>query len=710
MRSVFGGGVGIAPVAINERLVFVGVLLAFACSVFVSFPASAQAANADDPANLAGQNEGVQVYTRSYFDRFNPQTARDMIDRLPGFTIDSGDDLRGFGGAAGNVLIDGERPSSKVGGVEDALRRIPAGQVDSIEVIRGSAGASEAAGQSVVANVIRKRGETAGSWELKLERAADGIFYPSGEVTVARRFGGWENSTKVNAFWERYPFDSLRIQTGPDGGLLSSQQENRPSVLTEAFISSEAERALAGGALTLTGRFGRSAFLADTERFGFDARLPDASPEDRLFIDYDSIYIEGEFGADWTRPIGNDWSVKFLSLSSFQDLDQEQDLTTERPIGDEDSGSTFIRLQDSFETVLRSAVSKSGDGRFKPEFGGEIAYNRLDSRLSLENRDDGGVTQTDLPAANVLVEELRGEAFANLIWRAAKKLSVETGVAVEASEITVSGDASSSQSLYFLKPFATLIYDARPGIQFRLGARRTVGQLDFSSFAASASAEDDRLLAGNPRLGPDQTTRASFTIDLRSDQCGALNVELFHEWRSDVIEQVELPSGAFGAANAGDGRVWGATANASLNLSPLLPGGLVEVEADIRDSTFFDPVSGLDRDISSIASPTVLAEFRQDLTKKKFAWGFSYRAARDRAFFYADEESFSTDGEEWRLFIETTRLKGIRTNFSVRNVGGRNFFRERRFFEPSRAGVFAGAETVDSERGLFATLTLTGQF
>lgn len=666
-----------------------------------------------DPASSIEKDgdEAVQSYPRNFFDRFNPQTALDMIERLPGFTLAAGDDgLRGFGGAAGNVLINGARPSSKGGGVEDALRRIPATQVDRVDVIRGSAGLSEAAGQSVVANVIRKRGGTAGSWEVELERAAGGIIYPSGEVTVARQFGKWETSTKVNAFWERFPLVGPRIQTGPDGALLSSQLEDRPSVLTQAYISSEAERPLAGGTLTLTGRFGRSAFLPNTERSGFDGRLPDDNPDERFFIDFDSIIIEGEAGVDWTRPLGSDWSIKLLSLSSFEDRDDEQIVSSQRPVGDIVSGSTFIFLEDTFETVFRSTLSKGGEGRLKPEFGGEIAYNRLDSQLSLETRDGDDVSIIDLPAANVLVEELRGEAFANLIWRAAKKLSVESGVAIEVSEISVSGDASNSQSFVFVKPFATLIYDARSGLQFRLGARRTVGQLDFSQFAASAEADDGRFLGGNPELGPDQTTRASFTVDLRSETRGALNVEVFHEWRDDVIEQILLLSGAFGAANAGDGRLWGATANASLMLSPIIPGGLIEVEADIRDSRFPDPLTGETRVISDIRSPTLLAEFRQDLTERKLAWGFSYRAARESQFFFGDEESFTRDGDQWSVFVETTRIKGIRTNLTFRNIGARNFFRERRFFEPNRAGAFVGAETIDRDRGAFATLTLTGQF
>ena len=57
----------------------------------------------------------------------------------------------------------------------------------------------------------------------------------------------------------------------------------------------------AGNVLTVTARAGRSHFLPDTERFGFDSRFPDGNPDERFFIDYDSILTEAELGIDWTR-------------------------------------------------------------------------------------------------------------------------------------------------------------------------------------------------------------------------------------------------------------------------------------------------------------------------------------------------------------------------------------------------------------------------
>ena len=67
-------------------------------------------------------------------------------------------------------------------------------------------------------------------------------------------------------------------------------------------------------------------------------------------------------------------------------------------------------------------------------------------------------------------------------------------------------------------------------------------------------------------------------------------------------------------------------------------------------------------------------------------------------------------GETYRIFVETTRYFGMRMNFALRNIGGRAFERERNFFDPSRAGAFVGTELIDRERGMFATLTVTGQF
>jgi len=659
-------------------------------------------------ANTTSDN--VQTYPRSYFDQFNPQTALDIIDRLPGFTLDAGEDVRGFGGSAGNVLIDGSRPSSKTGGIEDALKRIPANSIDRVEVVRGSAGSSEAAGQSVVANIIRAAKHRSGSWEALLQRPSDGRFNINGEVSLTQPLGGWETSVKINAALDRRPLAGTRLSRDADGLLTFSEWEDSPSEVSEIAISADAERPFADGILTLSGQFRRRPSEGNTNRLGFDNRAPDEFPDARRTIDVTRRSLDGELGASWSRPLGNDWTMKLISLSSVKVRDRKQLVSSERPFSAQVSSSTFNSLQDSFETVFRATAQQGGERRLKPEFGSEITYNRLDSNLSLRTADVTGILDISLPAANVLVEELRGEAFVNLLWKVSNKLAFETGISTELSEITVSGDAENTQSFFFAKPFATLIYDLHPSVQLRLGARHSVGQLDFTDFAASASAADDRLTAGNPDLGPDQTTALSMSIDLRSDTRGAINLELFQEWRSDILEQIILPSGSQGVGNAGSARFWGLRVNASLPLSPIIPGGLLELESELLDSTFFDPITNTTRVVSNTDSPSLLVSFRQDLTERRVAWGASYRAVFDGIFFFADEESYNRDGEHWSVFIETTRFLGLKTNLEFSGIGKQNFFRGRRFFVPDRSGVFVGSQDISRDRGMFVSLTMSGQF
>ena len=81
-----------------------------------------------------------ESYDAAFFAPFSPQNALDMIQRLPGFTYDAGDEsVRGFAEAGGNVLVDGARPVVKSGGLDAALVAIPARQVVRIDIIRKGA-------------------------------------------------------------------------------------------------------------------------------------------------------------------------------------------------------------------------------------------------------------------------------------------------------------------------------------------------------------------------------------------------------------------------------------------------------------------------------------------------------------------------------------------------------------------------------------------
>ena len=156
-------------------------LVVAAGAMLVSLAHCAPLAAQDDtapPPPAPPPAAAVEAYPRAFFDRFYPQTALELLERVPGFSLDTGAELRGFAGAAGNVLVDGERPTIKAGGLEDFLSRIPADAIDRIEVTRGAQRAGETAGQGLIANVIRKPQSFAGTAEV------------IAVVSAAKPFGG----------------------------------------------------------------------------------------------------------------------------------------------------------------------------------------------------------------------------------------------------------------------------------------------------------------------------------------------------------------------------------------------------------------------------------------------------------------------------------------------------------------------------------------
>ena len=101
--------------------------------------------------------QGVQAYRPEFFTAVRPGTALDMVQWLPGFTFEDVRDVRGLGAAVGNVLIDGQPPTSKTDTLATVLRRIPAGQVERVDIVVGGAPGIDMRGRSVIANVVLKK-------------------------------------------------------------------------------------------------------------------------------------------------------------------------------------------------------------------------------------------------------------------------------------------------------------------------------------------------------------------------------------------------------------------------------------------------------------------------------------------------------------------------------------------------------------------------
>src|SRR5438128_3631976 len=167
----------------------------------------------------AGAASASNSYPASYFALARPNTAFDMIARLPGFTFDPGQSVRGFAGAAGNVLIDGERPPTKTDTLDDILKRIPASSVVRIDVIHGGAPGIDMQGRTVLASVIlvhTARTEMTATGITNVY--TDGRVMPTGQFEFTRRNGDRSLSGSARYYDEEGGEQGTGFQRITDGG------------------------------------------------------------------------------------------------------------------------------------------------------------------------------------------------------------------------------------------------------------------------------------------------------------------------------------------------------------------------------------------------------------------------------------------------------------------------------------------------------------
>lgn len=679
-------------------------LTAFAVGFMAVSPISAPAYAIADNDTIVEEN----TYLATFFDQYTPQNAMDMILRLPGFRFEQGSNARGFGGTAGNVLVDGARPVSKSGGLQSALRRIPAAQVDRIEIIRGGISASEAAGHAIVANIIRKKTTARGTWELFLRRAPDGSVRPAGKVSLTSNLSGWDTNLTVRSGISPSVRYAVIAERDANEQLLRTDDEIFSNQNKWFIVSGEGARSVAGGKLTLNSRFETSAYNADTTRLGFEERFPDDSAHNnQLNLDEKDKGYDAEVGIDWAKTYGNGWKWHATGLAIASDYTYESNSLFSDFDANSQSEDIFIQATDQTEFILRSTYGKTGGTKLKPEFGVEVANNKVGTDTSFTV---GGDT-VSLDAASVTVEELRGEAFASLIYQASPKLTLNTGLTGEISRIKVTGDATASQTLKFIKPTLTATYRFSPSLQLAIEAERIVGQLSFNDFSASSEVQDNRQNAGNPNLRPQTKRVLSATIDWKFSKRGTVNVKVFHEWRRDELEHIILPSGSQGTGNAGNARAWGFDAKATLPLDRLLKGGLLEALYIYRRSSFKDPIiDGNIRALNWYAPKFLKIDFRHDIPKAKVSWGLSYQSSFTDTGFLVNEIQTFEGNNRYEAFIETTRFFGMKMIFRVLNFNTGKFTRSRFIFEEDRGSAFNSSIISNRRRKPYYRIELSSTF
>lgn len=564
-------------------------------------------------------DQGVLVFEPAFFAAARPNTALDMVSRLPGFSLDSGDsDTRGLAGASGNVLIDGQRPSSKTDELEDVLNRISAASVARVELIRGGAPGIDMQGRPVVANIVLIR-------TAIVERVIEGnaYFYPDGHIgpEISAQYSSREGDNQIEgsitATADRTDGtgDGYRRRYSPSGALI----QDADLVLWDRYRSLRAtgaiQRRVGDGRLRVNGLL-RWYDTDDTQdlliRSGAGAHSSNVERSEAL---------GGEIGANWSRDIGPRTALELTGLHRW---DEDDYAGASASAGET---SAFTTEATSGETIGRGVIRFRPSEAWAVEAGGEVAYNVLDSANTYQ---ENGV-DIPLPSGAVKVEELRGEVFGQSTWRPDPRFTLEFGIRVEVSEISQSGDSNQSKSFVYPKPRIQATWTPRQGHQFRFRLEREVGQLDFEDFAASSDIDVGQVEGGNPDLEPQRNIMMEALYERRFWDEGVFDVTVQHALVEDVIDIIPLTGGFDGVGNIGDGTTSLFQFRLAIPLDRLgVSGGRLDARTTWMKSSVIDPLTGEDRRFIGDQSFGCEVNFTQDLAGGRWSWGIEHGCNADK--------------------------------------------------------------------------------
>jgi hypothetical protein len=665
----------------------------FALAAALAGPALAQPSEA--PAAAPALASRTTVYPASFFAQYAPRSALDIARQVPAFQIDFGDtSLRGFGGAAGNIVINGARPSSKSESLADVLAKIPANRVVRVEVGPGDLFGADYASKSQVLNIILSvEGGIDGNVTGSVRRLFSGRLVPDAAVSALIRRGA--STVNLSAGFN----NNLNHEEGTDtifnpatGDLLEFRRKFNSYHDFNPFISGSwsLERA-ADNAIRLNARWSPGQF--DLQQWNRVTVTGEAPRDDSLIQDYDNGVFE--LGGDITRPLGGG-AIKLVGLATRRKVDNFDRYIVRDGLRDDGAvqvgGFEQTQEADRNETIGRLTWNRKNLAGFSFEAGFEAALNTLDNTTELFIiESDGSRTQIDLPIDSAKVKEKRGEAFVNLGRQLSPSLRIDAGMRYEYSHLTVTGDAEADRKLRFWKPSVTLDWKPGAGWHTQFSIKRTVAQLNFFDFVTAAELSTDRVNAGNANLEPQRAWEFRLTADHALLGDGQIKLDLGHDHISLLQDRVLIcdeldPTLCFDApGNIGTGKRSFAALTVDAPLQKLgLSGTRLKFFGQLQKTRVEDPISGEKRNFSDF-----YPEWQWEVSLRRDKGAFSYGFAvsdRDRfTFFRTDEFDTGFNSQPYATaFIEYRPDPRTSVTFDIDNAINTHAKRNRDIFIPNR--------------------------
>lgn len=642
--------------------------------------------------SLAQDISSQQSYEADYFVQFQPNTARDMVRRIPGFALqENEDEERGFGQASINILVNGRRPSSKSSSANDILGRIPADSVQRIEILDGaSLNIPGLSGQ--VANIISTAGKLSGNWKYsaRFERGTEPQLL-EGEMSVNGTRGDLEYTLSVDIGQFTFTEDGTEQFFTGEGELFEDRVEdlffagNRPGADLNLTYNPANDHV---ANLNLSGQLWNRRSGA---RERFQAILPVGSTGESLTNSGEDEY-NYEIGGDYAFPV-RDGTLKLIGLHRFENSEFNR-VFRFFEINENPTVSIFDSFDKEGEYILRSEYNwKSGD-RHDWQLSAEGAFNFLDSTTEFTNVDS--TFSTD----NVRVEEQRAEGNITHSWTVSDAVNVQTSLGAEYSQLEVITGTAPARKFFRPKGFVSVSYDANEHYTWRAKVERDVGQLDFGTFVSSVNVSEGTADTGNPDIVPTQFWNAEIELERKGGPLTG-TLKTFARYIEDPVDRILFADGSEGPGNLESAYLYGVEANLTWVLDNYgLEGMRLELGGGLRDSAIDDPVTFRSRQINNTNTWEYEVSLTHDIPNSNWAWGLEFEN-EDFSAFYRRDQSFDVDVRRPESVLRLTHkdIFGIRVDLFYQNFTRFRIERERLIYDGDRNGDLIQREFFSRKRG-----------
>ncbi len=655
-----------------------------------------------------------------------------MIQQVPGFSVQEGDAVRGFGGAAGNVLINGERPSTK-SSLSGLLTRIQVASVIRIELITGASATLDMRGQTKVVNVVVREDALTEpvSFDSTIRYTHDGRLTPQLQLSTRRALlGGALNVTGV--------LNTLN-NSGPGGGTYveggrvrynagGAQTEFAEGITQQEQVvrqmNFEFERDFSLFDLRLNGAWG--GIDSDNDRF-WEVFTPNAGgPFTGIETNEVRNFQEAiALGGDIERRFG-DIDLKLITYNRRERNNNSSRFATFTASGALIVATTSEPQSKAGESILRGQMNWKLSDSHSIEIAAESAYNFIENITGFIRETPTGSTSFFVDGSDTKVEELRSEYQVSDVWTISPSLTIEPGFKFETSTIdqninypddtdvdplTVRPDRHIQRDFSYPKPSVTATWRIHEGRQLRLSYKQEVAQLSFSDFVSFADFIANQTTTGNDQLVPERTWAFNAELEQQFWKGGVLTLFGAYDQVEDVQDFVPIGAGD-GPGNIGDGTRWTLGFRAAVPLDNLGWKG-ARIDASLSDggTKVTDPVTGQTREFSDEFKGNWSIAFRQDVPEYKLSFGFRWSDGGSATAYRFNEESRrSRDDADASVFVETSHFLGLKIRLGVDDILPADFSRNRLIYAPNRSGPLSRAERNWSTNGVQPYIRVTGKF